>query len=75
MTCAGTHSDSEISATAIEVTVKAATPAYTLISAATTADYGKVVCAAGHLHDEKAAVPTAAPLWASSAKSPRPAMD
>ena len=57
MTCAGTHSDSEISATAIEVTVKAATPAYTLISAATTADYGKVVCAAGHLHDAKTAVP------------------
>jgi len=33
-------------------------PAYTLISAATTSDYGKVVCAAGHLHDAKTAVPT-----------------
>ena len=32
-------------------------PAYTLLSAATTADYGKVVCAAGHLHDAKTAVP------------------
>ena len=34
-----------------------AAPAYTLLSAATTADYGKVVCAAGHLHDAKTAVP------------------
>ena len=32
-------------------------PAYTLLSAATTADYGMVVCAAGHLHDAKTAVP------------------
>lgn len=32
--------------------------AYTLLSAATTSDYGKVVCAAGHLHDAKTAVPT-----------------
>ena len=31
---------------------------YTLLSAATTSDYGKVVCAAGHLHDAKTAVPT-----------------
>ena len=30
---------------------------YTPISAATTSDYGKVVCAAGHLHDAKTAVP------------------
>ena len=30
---------------------------YTLLSAATTADQGKVVCAAGHLHDAKTAVP------------------
>ena len=30
---------------------------YPLLSAATTADYGKVVCAAGHLHDAKTAVP------------------
>ena len=30
---------------------------YTLLSAATTADCGKVVCAAGHLHDAKTAVP------------------
>ena len=35
----------------------AAEAAYTLLSAATTADYGKVVCAAGHLHDAKTAVP------------------
>jgi len=32
-------------------------PTYTLLSAATTSDYGKVVCAAGHLHDAKTAVP------------------
>ena len=31
--------------------------AYTLLSAATTADLGKVVCAAGHLHDANTAVP------------------
>ena len=31
--------------------------AYTLLSAATTSDYGKVVCADGHLHDAKTAVP------------------
>ena len=31
--------------------------AYTLLSAATTSDQGKVVCAAGHLHDAKTAVP------------------
>jgi hypothetical protein len=37
---------------------KAAAPAYTLLSAATTSDQGKVVCAAGHLHDAKTAVPT-----------------
>ena len=30
---------------------------YTPISAATTSDCGKVVCAAGHLHDAKTAVP------------------
>ena len=30
---------------------------YTLLSAATTDDCGKVVCAAGHLHDAKTAVP------------------
>ena len=35
----------------------AAEAAYTLLSAATTADCGKVVCAAGHLHDAKTAVP------------------
>lgn len=33
------------------------TSSYTLLSAATTADIGKVVCAAGHLHTEKTAVP------------------
>ena len=32
-------------------------PAYPLLSAATTSDIGKVVCAAGHLHDAKTAVP------------------
>ena len=36
----------------------AAAATYTLLSAATTSDYGKVVCAAGHLHDAKTAVPT-----------------
>ena len=30
---------------------------YPLLSTATTSDYGKVVCAAGHLHDAKTAVP------------------
>ena len=30
---------------------------YTLLSAATTEDVGKVLCAAGHLHDAKTAVP------------------
>ena len=35
----------------------AAAPAYKLLSAATTSDYGKVVCAAGHLHTAKTAVP------------------
>ena len=35
----------------------ATAPTYTLLSAATTADYGMVVCAAGHLHDAKTAVP------------------
>jgi len=32
-------------------------PAAKLLSAATTSDVGKVVCAAGHLHDAKTAVP------------------
>ena len=32
-------------------------PAYTLLSAATAEDIGKVVCADGHLHDAKTAVP------------------
>ena len=41
-----------------EITVKMAKAVtYKLLSAATTADYGKVVCAAGHLHDAKTAVP------------------
>ena len=39
-------------------TVEQGGAAYTLLSAATTADQGKVVCAAGHLHDAKTAVPT-----------------
>ena len=38
------------------ITIEAA-PAYTLLSAATTEDIGMVVCAAGHLHDAKTAVP------------------
>ena len=38
------------------ITIEAA-PTYTLLSAATTEDIGKVVCAAGHLHDAKTAVP------------------
>jgi hypothetical protein len=37
--------------------VKKAAVTYPLLSAATTSDYGKVVCAAGHLHDAKTAVP------------------
>ncbi len=39
-----------------EITVKMTGP-YRLLSTATTDDYGKVVCAAGHLHDAKTAVP------------------
>ena len=42
----------------VKAVKKAAAPAYTLLSAATTSDYGKVVCAAGHLHDAKTAVPS-----------------
>ena len=41
----------------VKAVKKAAAPAYTLLSAATTSDQGKVVCAAGHLHDAKTAVP------------------
>ena len=41
----------------VKAVKKAPAPAYTLLSAATTSDYGKVVCAAGHLHDAKTAVP------------------
>jgi hypothetical protein len=41
----------------VKAVKKAAAPAYTLLAAATTSDYGKVVCAAGHLHDAKTAVP------------------
>ena len=39
-----------------EIAVKM-TAAYKLLSAATAEDYGKVVCAAGHLHPAKTAVP------------------
>ncbi len=39
-----------------EIAVRMTGP-YPLLSTATTADYGKVVCAAGHLHDAKTAVP------------------
>ena len=38
------------------ITVKM-TEVYKLLSAATTSDYGMVVCADGHLHDAKTAVP------------------
>ena len=43
----------------VTAVVKAAAPAvtYPLLSAATTADYGKVMCAARHLHDAKTALP------------------
>ena len=41
----------------VEAKKAGAAAAYTLLSAATTADHGKVVCAAGHLHDAKTAVP------------------
>ena len=41
----------------VKAVKKAAAPAYPLLSAATTDDIGKVVCAAGHLHDAKTAVP------------------
>ena len=37
--------------------VKKGAVTYPLLSAATAADQGKVVCAAGHLHDAKTAVP------------------
>ena len=40
------------------VSWRMAEAAYTLLSAASTTDYGKVVCAAGHLHDAKTAVPS-----------------
>jgi len=39
------------------VKAKKAAPTYTLLSAATAEDIGKVVCADGHLHDAKTAVP------------------
>ena len=42
----------------VKAVKKAAAPAYTLLSAAATSDVGKVVCAAGHLHDAKTAVPS-----------------
>ena len=41
----------------MKVEKKVEAPTYTLLSAATTDDIGKVVCAAGHLHDAKTAVP------------------
>ena len=41
----------------VKAVKKAVAPTYTLLSAATTDDIGKVVCAAGHLHDAKTAVP------------------
>ena len=39
------------------VTKTQAAPAYTMAANATAGDQGKVVCAAGHLHDAKTAVP------------------
>ena len=42
---------------ATTLTMAKPAPVYTLLSAATTSDVGKVVCAAGHLHDAKTAVP------------------
>ena len=60
----GVKMDSKVTVTAkdgykfrsVEVE-KTGAVSYTLISEATTSDYGKVVCAAGHLHDAKTAVP------------------
>ena len=49
--------DKEVAAGKIYNINRSVTPAYTLLSAVTTSDYGKVVCAAGHLHDAKTAVP------------------
>ena len=43
-----THADSEISATAITVTVKAA--GYTMAKDAAAADKGKLICTDGHIH-------------------------
>ncbi|MBQ6771687.1 MAG: hypothetical protein IJP44_12015 [Bacteroidales bacterium] len=42
----------------VNLTVNTTVVSYTVLSAATAADCGKVVCAAGHLHDAKTAVPT-----------------
>lgn len=55
---AGTTVTATYSGTKKVKSVKAVKMAYTLLSAATTSDYGKVVCAAGHLHLAKTAVPT-----------------
>ena len=41
----------------VKAVKKADAPAYTLLSAATTDDIGKVVCAAGHLHTVKTTAP------------------
>ena len=46
-----THADSEISATGVPVTVKAA---YTMAKDATEADKGKLICADGHIHADGA---------------------
>ena len=53
-----TDANNYLTAGTIYNITRSAAPTYTLLSAATTADYGKVVCAAGHLHDAKTAVPT-----------------
>ncbi len=43
-----THSDSEISATGIEVTIVSL---YTMAAEATSADKGKMICTDGHIHE------------------------
>ena len=64
-TTTGVDKDTKITATysgsrhvkSVTAVTKAAVT-YPMVSEATASDYGKVVCAAGHLHDAKTAVPT-----------------
>ena len=44
------HSDSEISATGIEVTIDAAAPSYRMAAEATAEDKGNLICTDGHIH-------------------------